>query len=193
MRKTLLLLAALGAALPTLAQTERGTTLLGLTGGSLEFSRRDSYRNTSIALHPTLGRFLADNLVLGAAVDLEYYRFRSGSNAFQRAFGYGISPFVRYYVVGQGRHQVFAEVGSNLTWYKVRNENVPPFGSTSRYTSRVLGYHGALGYNFFLTPTAALEASAGYRRYGKDDVSNRRGELDVRLGFSMFLPAKAAN
>jgi hypothetical protein len=193
MKQSLLLLTALGLALPALAQTERGTTLIGLSAGDLEFSRRDSYRTTSLLLRPTVGRFLADNFVLGAAVELEYYRNRRGANSSQQVFGYGLAPFARYYLVGQGRHQVFAEAGTNLIWYNVKQENIPPFGSSDRSTRRVAGYHGALGYNFFLTPTAALEASAGFRHYGKDDIRNRQNELDLRVGFSMFLPSNRTN
>lgn len=58
--------------------------------------------------------------------------------------------------------------------------------------ANVYGYHAALGYSFFLVPTAALEATAGYYRVAHDPIYRSRDIVDVRLGFTVYLPGKGA-
>ncbi|MCC3155853.1 porin family protein [Hymenobacter sp. 15J16-1T3B] len=189
MRKPLLLLAVFGLTLPAVAQTERGNKLLGVSLGDLSYSHpAQRYSSISVALHPTAGYFVADNLALGATLNLSYARQNINDSEFFRAWGYGASPFVRYYVVGQGRHQAFGEAGADLNWSANRGNF---FGIQQRVTES-RGYHLSLGYDYFVTPMAALEVSAGYRHQSRNDIDYLSDGLDVRVGFNVFLPVAAA-
>ncbi|WP_165822202.1 outer membrane beta-barrel protein [Hymenobacter edaphi] len=200
MQKPLLALAACGLLLPAAqAQTERGAKLLGVSVGNLSYSRtKYSGSAFSAALHPTAAYFLADNLALGAGLNLSYGRQRSNGAQYYREFGYGLAPFVRYYLPGSSRHRVFGEVGADVGRTHYRGLDYRPVigpGTWDYYTrsAGTFGYHGTLGYNFFLTPNAALEASAGYYRVAHDPIFNPRHVVDVRLGFSVLLPASGSN
>lgn len=120
MRKALLALAACGLLLPAAqAQTERGSKLLGVSVGELGYSRGKSpatYSYVSAALHPTAAIFVADNLALGAAMNLAYARQKYDETVFFRQFGYGLAPMLRYYVPSSGRHRVFGELGGEYGW-----------------------------------------------------------------------------
>lgn len=193
MRKPLLALAACGLLLPAAqAQTERGSKLLGVSVGNLSF-QSGGYQGAvfSAALHPTVAYFLANNLALGAKLNFGYGRQRYGASSTYRQINYGLSPFVRYYALGSGRHRAFVEAGGDFGWTSYRNKvNNPyyPEPETNRTVS-TSGYHAALGYSFFLVPTAALEASAGYYRVTNDPIYSKGHVVDVRVGFSIYLPA----
>ncbi|GAB3827696.1 outer membrane beta-barrel protein [Hymenobacter jeollabukensis] len=196
MRKPLLALAACGLLLPAAqAQTERGAKLLGVSLGDLSYSRAKYSGSTfSAALHPSAAYFLADNLALGAGLNLHYGRQRSNGIQYYRELGYGLAPFVRYYLPGSGRHRVFGEAGVDIgvTHYRSLDYRLVSGPRPEDYYTRntgTYGYHGAVGYSFFLTPNAALEASAGYYRVAYDRILHPRNMVDVRVGFSVFLPA----
>lgn len=199
MRYHLLGLLALGLTVTTAtAQTERGNVLLGVAAGDISFAHgREQGSSFSAALFPTAAYFLADNLALGGTLHLGYDN-RPAANYLVDyrgySFSYGFSPLARYYVLGTGKHQVFAEAGVDLQWERVRVvarrpvQGEPPQYST--FTNRYHGYHGAIGYNYFVAPTVALEAWAGYLRHIRT-VTASPNSFDVHLGFSVFLPAKA--
>lgn len=196
MRKVLLLLAACGLLPAAQAQTERGSKLLGVSVGELRYARGKfsgaSYLGA--ALTPTAAIFVADNLALGAGLSVAYARQRYNDDWFFRQFGYGLAPVLRYYVPGGGRHRVFGELGGEYGRRHSRGTEYrdvigPPPPERVRRTS-VYGYHAALGYSFFLAPTAALEATAGYYRVAHDPIYHPRNIFDVRVGFSVYLPGK---
>ncbi|OON70743.1 outer membrane beta-barrel protein [Hymenobacter sp. CRA2] len=205
MKKLFLLLTATALALPALAQTERGTTMIGLSTGNLNYSHESKGNNYfSAALYPSVGRFVVDNLALGATLNLGYDRTSSQyrlSSATQREVEYGIAPFARYYFIGQGKHRLFAEAGVDFSRrqmrYNTSSPGQPDYGQKGSQNS--IGWHGALGYNYFLTPNAALEASVGYYR-GRSEYNaggpypyywEQRSDnaLKVRVGFTVFLPS----
>ncbi|OON70744.1 hypothetical protein B0919_01640 [Hymenobacter sp. CRA2] len=194
---------AIGLTVPALAQTERGAKLIGISVGDLNYQRQDA-KNTSLAAaaYPSVGWFVADNFVLGTGVELFYNRERSErigtmfpTSFRSRTFGAGISPFVRYYFLGQNKHRVFAHAGASTTWYSYRDVTSSNGQEGTPYTTHdnVGSYNVGLGYNYFLAPTAALEVTAGYRRSGEaGPVYRPKGSLDVRLGLSVFLPSGKA-
>jgi outer membrane protein len=196
MKKNALLVAVLGlGTLPALAQTERGSKLIGVSVGDLQYARSREQGNNyvSAALHPTLGYFVADNLALGSSLTLSYSRQKTDNGYYSTTaqyIGYGLAPFARYYFLGSGKHRVFGEVGVDFTRqdYRVkRNVTGFPEATPTKRHDNLWGYHTTLGYNYFLTPNAALEVSAGYQRFGRDELTGRRSAVDVRAGFNIFL------
>jgi outer membrane protein len=182
------------------AQTEQGNTLLGLSVGDLSYGRRTADDlNLSAAISPTAGWFVADNLALLATASLGYSYTKKqdffGEAAF-RQFDKGFSPGVRYYVVGQGKHQVFGQASFDFLWtnYTVRydRQGFPESARNEKLSYRSVS--GGLGYNYFVTPNAALEALIGYQHpvnMPGPDIRPPKSLL-VNLGFSLFLPSGRA-
>ncbi len=194
-----LLLFCLGCALATsaTAQTEKGARFIGANVGNLSYSHEYSRRSFSAALAPTAGLFLTDKLLVGSEVQIGYRMLRSRSRNSgvsdyrSRVFDYGIAPVARYYFYGSGSHRLFGQLSAGMFWVNTRsNDNL--YGSTStgrtqRYTKAGM----ALGYNYLLTPGAALEITAGYSHTSSLYAFNT-GFVDVRAGFAVFLPSKSA-
>lgn len=198
MRKLLLALAAGGLLLPAAAQaqTERGSKLLGVSIGELNYSKRKQASSSfSGELYPTAAYFVADNFALGANLVLSYGRIQYQDDLSSRVFGYGVGPFARYYIPSSSRHRLFGQVGGNIQRAHTRSVRRPTPGpqefEDQKYTT--YGYHGALGYTYFLTPTAALDATAGFYRLGQSGTNRWSNVVDVRVGFSVYLPAGGSN
>ncbi|UYZ61993.1 autotransporter outer membrane beta-barrel domain-containing protein [Hymenobacter weizhouensis] len=197
MKKLLLLAVSSTLALPTLAQTEQGSKLIGVSVGGLAYRTDKKNNNFSATLYPSMGVFVANNLLVGSNVLLGYQRLRfetSFADQTSRSFSYGLTPFARYYVPGTGRHRFFGQLSAGVHWnsYRSRKESVNQPIETSRQTIRSFTYGGALGYNYFLSQNAALEVTAGYNRYSQKPGNGSYGDLDIQAGFSIFLPSKKA-
>lgn len=196
--KTLLLI-GLGSSLATAAtaQTGKGARYLGANIGRLSYSHEYSRRSFSAALAPTVGLFLTDRLLLGSEVQVGYSMLRlrsrnSGvSNYRSRVFDYGIAPVARYYFYGSGLHRLFGQLSAGMFWVNTwSNDNFSGSDSPDR-TQRYTKAGVALGYNYFLTPGAALEVTAGYSHTSSLYAFNT-GFIDLRAGFAVFLPSKGA-
>ncbi|RAK64705.1 hypothetical protein [Hymenobacter edaphi] len=188
------------------AQTERGTTLIGLSAGNLSYGRAtDGFRQLSGTLTPTVGRFVADNLLVGVGVQLGHSRSESTYTGYyyepwtstsgygtigysRRNWSAGLTPFARYYFLGRGRHRLFAEasVHAQHNWTLERYETEQGrLSNPQRFVS--LGARAAVGYSYFISPRTALEVSAGYQRTYAP--SGATGKLDGRIGINFLLPA----
>ncbi len=180
--------------LSTIAQTEKGAKYLGVSAGNLSYYKGDNESNISGKIYPRAGIFLIDNLLVGASLQLGYGRSIDERNAernVNRTLQYGILPFARYYFSGTGTHRFFGQLNTGLTWYNFRfkTENTAVFNQRS--TNRSLVAEAGLGYNYFLTPSAALEVTAGYARYD-NKLSDSSGSFNLLAGFAVFLPSKQA-
>ena len=185
--KKLLLLALGGLASTTAsAQTEKGATYLGASLGNLRYSRTKQKDNIfSVSLYPTVGKFVADRLLLGLTANLGYNSSEPGFDSYARTITYGAVPFARYYFAGMDKHRFFGQLNAGIIWQNRKYKG--PFGSGESYTTNYSTVGAALGYNYFLTPGAALEVTAGYNK-------NRfyNGTFDIRAGLAIFLPSRQA-
>lgn len=135
--------------------------------------------------------FVADNFLLGATLPVGYSSYKPGNlsgDYSTRLLQYGISPFARYYIPGTSPHRFFGQLNAGIIGQTVWAPNYYD-GSRDNTTNSYLTYGAAIGYNYFLTPGAALEVSAGYSR-NDGNLGPAAGALDVRAGFSIFLPSK---
>ncbi|RSK31078.1 outer membrane beta-barrel protein [Hymenobacter metallilatus] len=184
------------------AQTSQGTTYLRINAGNISYTQRaeDNFRSISGALLPAAGHFITTNFLVGAEVPLGYSHYRyeyvfSGTIGSDEKFSasdvtFGVSPFVRYYLPGTGSHRFFGQISGGLGWLRNRQQNT----YSGRYKTRrertidYQEYGAGLGYNYFITPSAALELTAGYKRstLGPDRTN---GNLDVQAGFALLLPS----
>ncbi|MET4107404.1 hypothetical protein [Hymenobacter sp. UYP22] len=190
------------AAAQAQAQTLQGTTYLRINAGNISYTQRaeDNFRSISGTLLPAAGRFVATNFLVGAEVPLGYSHYRyeyifSGTIGSDEKVSvsdvtFGVSPFVRYYLPGAGSHRLFGQISGSLGWLRNRQQNTYS-GRYETKRERTIDYqeYGAgLGYNYFITPSAALELTAGYKRstLGPDRTN---GNLDVQAGFALLLPS----
>lgn len=191
--KKVVLLALSGLAFTTAsAQTEKGTTYWGTTLGNLRYSRTSQDNsNFAVSLYPTVGKFVTDKFLLGLTADLGYSRSKRGGYyaSSLRLISYGAVPFARYYFAGADKHRFFGQLNAGLVWLTTKSEG--SFGTGGTNTSRYGTAGAALGYNYFLTPGVALEATAGYNRNGINTQSFS-GTFDIRAGLAIFLPSRQA-
>jgi Outer membrane protein beta-barrel domain len=190
-KKLLFLLLASGLALPTLAQTERGAKLIGVTVGNARYTTFNyaDRKEFEADLVPSVGWFVADNLMLGAGLNLGYSGYRSelittnySFSIRSRSLGVGLLPQARYYLPFGSKHRLFAHLSGGLTRYWSRAEITEgPQPSTIKNKETERQIYGGLGYNYFLSPNVALEALAGYRRTNDRNLSEiPAGAVNVR-------------
>lgn len=133
---TLLIIAGLGTL--AIAQTDKGTVLLG---GGMAYTTTDG--NGSFIATPNVGYFVIDNaVVIGKLTTI----IQSGSTSW--AFG----PTVRLYFLESDFGSVLGQIGLNVG------------GGTDSKTS--VGWEIGAGYAVFLNESIALEGIANYTRTG---------------------------
>lgn len=201
--KTLLLL-GLGCALATsaTAQTEKGARYIGANVGNLSYSRDDKNNSFLVTLTPLAGVFVADNFLLGAGLPISYSRGHFETpfqKSTRRDIAIGLSPFARYYLPGTSAHRFFGQVQgayarSNSRYqsdgtYTASGGQVVIIKEDQRSRSSYHSFGASLGYNYFLTPGAALEVVASYNRSNYSQ-SNSTGAFGLSAGFAVFLPSK---
>lgn len=175
------------------AQTEKGTVLLGLSGGNLSYARNSNNKTSSFsaAVYPTAGLFLANNFLVGTRLNLGYSHYKTTQTPYTQkssSVGYGLGTFARYYVPSSSKHRFFAEAGVDYSRFNSRSKTEQEGLPDQEFTQKRKGFafHGALGYNYFFTPNVALEATAGY--YHSDPGrAYSQGRLGAQLGLSIFL------
>lgn len=156
--------------LPSVAQTEKGTKLLG---GNGNISLMSGTFNGS--LNPNLGLFISDNFALGISLPLYY----SGNND-NSTKATGLSPFARYYF-GEGSTRIFASAALGYThiWYS--------YSENSTHSSGHVRSSAGLGLVHFLTNQVGMEAILSYGGIHRSE--NHTGILQLNLGFQIFLPS----
>ncbi len=163
-----------------LAQTEKGTKLVGGTG-TIRFNNP-----FSISLAPDLGIFLADNAALGATVQVSY---SSQDNPRYSTTGLGLAPFFRYYFSGNETNKIFGQFNAGI----FHTQNTYPSGFNTE-TSRSYNYTNVglgLGLVHFFTKQVGLEGILAYNSNSYINSNNSSGSLTLNLGFQIYLPAKS--
>jgi hypothetical protein len=148
------------------AQLGKGNLMVG---GSLSTAvGNGSYQ---LGLYPSCGYFFTNNVVLGGAIDLSYYRYSNGYNNSYMA----LSAMGRYY---------FTTVKEDKTMPKLPLFLQAKLGITSSDGQGVIFAAGGLGFDYFLTSNVALEGSAGIN-LDNSGFSN----VYAMLGLQIFLPS----
>jgi hypothetical protein len=158
------------ANIPSLAQTEKGTKLVG---GGARMHISDGY--FSAGIFPNAGLFVKDNFVLGASLPLHYSGHSNGSS-----IQLGLTPFARHYF-GKGPTRLFAlaALGYSHDWRHRKHED---HTSSSGYGTGSVG----VGLVYFLTNQIGVEARVTYDGFIRND--NYLGSVNFGLGFQIYLP-----
>lgn len=159
------------------AQINKGQFLVG---GNASFKYEDSYgKSSEFNVSPGAGYFFLDKLAGGLKMDFSGRTTYSNGEKISRSRGYGVSPFVRYYVLpATNKLNVFAQ--ATYGWGKTSYKN--PFDDISLYKTNKNSYSFTAGPVFFLSRHVALEFTAGYHHSTVKDNLVNNGKL-VTKGF----------
>ena len=163
----ILLAACLLSGLAAVAQTEKGSTMVG---GSLVLQTGKDVSN--FTLNPSVGVFAANNFALGAELNLSFSK--AGETKINSV---GIGPFSRYYF-GKTETKPFAITSFN--WLN----NTTKSGGNEVSTN---GFNFLLGMGFaaFVNETVAVEGISGYNYSKYKDVDGSSG-FTLRFGFQIY-------
>ena len=151
----LLILVAFFSAFSAFSQINKGQFLVG-GSGSFSSNDQNNVKSTSVTLSPNAGYFFLNKLAGGVDLTLHNSVSKAGTEK-NTMNGYGISPFVRYYVLpASNKINLFAE--ASYGWAKGKNKYL----THQAYTTTANSYSFSAGPAFFITPNLALEISAGY-------------------------------
>lgn len=174
---------------PALAQTGKGTTILGLSFGRIDFQKKPSYSAVQALLMPSVGKFVSDRVALGATVPIGYGRSSSryyGGTSRSRTLELGLVPWLRYYLPTTSKHQFFGELGAGAALNSYRSN-----GNDSRNNVYLLANLG-VGYTYFVAPAVGLEAVLAYDVNGGTSEAFGSTALSLRLGIRAYLPKGGA-
>ena len=180
MKKLLLsMVAVVGFALATQAQTEKGNVLLG---GNVGFntSKTDGAEKSdvSFSIVPTVGYFVSDNLAIGTGVGYNYDKSVSGKNLNQ---AFEVSPFGRYYVNLSDQFKFFGQLSVPMAFGN--NKLVDDQGNVAddKYASTTsIGVNLAPGLAFYPTKRFGIEFSVNGLSYDHFNVKNEVSGAEVK-------------
>lgn len=154
-----------------LAQTEKGTTLVG---GSLNLQTTSN--NSTFSINPNLGFFPANNFAIGANVVLNFSKLDS-----LKTNTIGLGPYVRYYF-GKTQTKPFVTTEVNFLHRSIKNTAV---ASKLDEKSNGVGFLLGLGFAAFVNDMVAVEGLTGYN-YSKFNASPGSSGFAMRFGFQLY-------
>lgn len=159
MKKIVLTLCLLVAALAAQAQFERGKWIVNPSLTGLSLSHNTETDRTTFGLQGEVGSFMIDNLALmvGAGAEWNY----SGTNADVYQMGVG----VRYYL----NNGIYVGVKVNMDHLKMKG-----------YDESQVGFGAQLGYAFFLNRTVTIEPAAYW------NINEDRSHFGLKVGFGFY-------
>lgn len=186
MKKALFILISFFIGATSFAQINKGQYLVG---GNAAFSGYDDngHKSSQLTIAPNAGYFFINKLAGGLKLNLGYGSFKiSGEKA--TTSSYGVSPFVRYYILpAANKVNLFAQ--ASYGWNKSRNK-YPDYTSRSTFNS----YSFAAGPAFFVTPNISVELTAGYtnsqyknKNYDNTTSKSKEKLFQVGVGFQIHL------
>lgn len=151
----------------------------------MSLSALQNLDNPNFKVSTSAGYFLSKKFALG--LDLSY-SFIDGTiqdeylgeiNSTYNAFS--INPTARFYL-GTKKFSPFAEVGYGLQLSKIDDINTQNYGQQF--------YRGGIGFNYFLTPAAAIESILSYSYFDDNpytDNNDPSDALGLKIGIQFFL------
>ena len=163
------------------AQLREGNYMVGGSIGSTGINFIKDANEFNFNLNPKVGKFVSDNFVLGAQLDLGFTNTKSYTSV-----SYGIYPFLRYFfrdeIEGRVPSRVvpYIELGAGYggTNINFKDSNRP------NYTSNGLLLNAQPGLAFILNQSVAMDLGLRYQYIGGDPATNTLG---LQLGFQLFL------
>ena len=184
MKKILtLLVLATSVATVSHAQLQKGNVLVGgdIANFDIGLKKNTGY---SILIDPKAAWFINNNVAIGALVSLGVSKANKASATYTT---YAVGPLARYYVnspkVNLLQHGRFFFEGN----VAIQGNNVSKGGGSTNG----LGLGIGPGYAYFITPNIGLETLLKYNGLvGFGDLGSQ-SDLNLSIGFQIYLPAKA--
>jgi hypothetical protein len=172
------------------AQNKKGNWVAGTSFGSTGYSsgENESSNSTStnvsksesnsfyFSLNPYLGKYVTDNVVVGASVSLSPYSSKSDNSStgssttyeYKTSYFYvGVGPFARFYLMSKNpKGAPYIQVNTGLNFYPGYKSTYTPNTGTGykvtydKYTSWNAG--AAVGYEHFLNAVIGFFYTLGY-------------------------------
>lgn len=161
MKKLLFAIGLLLGQLNGWAQTEKGRWNVGVSIGSFSYQSAETGHSFSGSLSPSVGRFIAPNLLLGVGVPLSLTssKFTYPQNSINnRSVTIGLSPFVRYYL-GASALKPYIGTAVGYSYSDYRNETAL---SVSTNKGTILQVSPSVGLAYFINRTVSVDAQVSY-------------------------------
>ena len=180
------LLVVLVASSVAMAQTEKGSSLMGVQVGNIAIPTSGG-SGTIIALQPTRGWFVSDGLAIGAGIPF-FYVGSGGTHITQ----IGIAPFLRYYF-GPSKTKPFLGASVGVV-------NTSASGNNGSSTNGL--YSATGGVAFFLNRNVSFDLGLTYTGGNAGVVNtlllgganaltpNVPKALNISLGFQVYFGGK---
>jgi len=165
--KKVLITCLLFSSLSCVAQTEKGSVLLG---GAL--SLQTTSNNSSFVLNPNVGYFPFTNFAFGLGVNFNFSKQGDIKNN-----QVGVGPYLRYYV---GKTQTKPFITTEVSYLHNKFES-----STAESSTNGFGFLFGLGFAAFINETVAVEGLTGYNYSDFKDASSASG-FTMRFGFQLY-------
>ncbi|MBX2921954.1 MAG: porin family protein [Chitinophagaceae bacterium] len=188
MQKMLLILIAFFSASSAFSQINKGQFLVG---GSGSFSGRDenSVKSTKLTVSPNAGYFFMDKLAGGLNLVFDHGRTKLSIDQKTSGTSYGISPFVRYYVLpASNKINLFAQ--ASYGWGRgTMSSNY----SEGKYKVNTNYFSFSAGPAFFINRNVAIELTAGYTqtdlksKYDGSTSTSKNKNFQAGVGFQIHL------
>ena len=146
----------------TWAQTDKGRWQIGSQIGNFRYQNEGQYAQKSFSgtIMPTLGHFVAPNLLIGTGIPVSYSTSYLKSPDFKSyQLSYGLSPFINYYF---GKGPLKPYLGAAYGY----NRTVNYYRSFLNGESKATGYSTAIaphaGVAYFISRNIGLNAELNY-------------------------------
>ena len=175
MKKQILIFILLFATFFTFGQTNHGDRLVG---GTVSFGTQFVQNNNNLLflnLNPNYGKFINDNIAVGAAVGLNFQKQDDNS-----ATSISLLPFARYYVGNSDVLQFYGEVKAGYLFQRVNN-------TFSAENNQGAQFNIGPGVAFFLSENVSFDFQVNYQFVRIEEARNR--SLSFNFGFQVYLLA----
>lgn len=181
-----LALAALFSGTTAVAQTQKGNLMVGSDLTDLGFNFQKESTIFHFNLDPKLAYFIKDDLALGGY--LNFGLETTGGNGTN--VNYGIGALARYYIHDENVRKL--EFSKRVRFFGEANAGFggsnPANGASTNGVQLGIGP----GLSYFITPNVALEALLKYDVIIGGGNSTTSHQLNLGLGFQIFLPTARA-
>ena len=179
----------LGTGAFCLAQTSMGTWSVG---GNVGFSGNrnqnagNETKNSTYTFSPSVGYFVADNLMVGADVSMNVSRQEDDNNTYKQT-SFGIGPFLRYYKFTKNEQFAFyGDFGFGYASGKDKQNNNDPT------KSRAFNMYLSPGFTWFPTSHWGIEFQVNLLSFTSYDPDTDRDDDKTNyfnFGLNTFSPS----
>jgi len=180
MKKLIIIIIVLAAAISARAQIQQGNVLVGGNFANMNLGLNDP-KVFSLDITPKAAWFVADNVALGGYLNFGIATAKGSSTT----TSYGIGGLGRYYTgkdVEVLRHGRFFGEGT----FGVGGVNVSDGGGNTNG----LNFSFGPGFAYFITPNIGLETLLKYNGLGGFGDQGYQSSLNLSFGFQIYLPGR---